>query len=409
MTLATLASGDVFFQKILHRGLQDQTIQDVMLVEKKPAVNKGENYLSELTRFTLKYRCNVPKGHSGEKVDRVVHLIIKEEPNVSPETLELIRKTNIFNTERVMLEEVVPRIEELIGRRLGPKVYYSSIDPQIIVMEDLVACGFKNKNRKVGLNEEQAFLVLEYMADFHAASILLDQQDPQFVSRFRNGLINDITSQNFFSYLSKGVEIIADQVSAWPDKQFVLIAEKLRKRSKDLSQKLKEIYQCDEDELRVLNHGDMWINNIMIRDDENGQPEEVRFIDYQLPVWTSPAIDLLYFLSITPERNLKMTNDDVFLEKYLTRLTSAMKKLGFFKDPPTIRQLKKSMHKRRAFVLLAALVFWPKMLAEEEDVKPIDDMIQNAGEIGVNPLKYPHAKEVMEKILPILNERGYLD
>ncbi|KAG8362536.1 uncharacterized LOC105266645 [Fopius arisanus] len=408
MALASLAPDDVFFQEILRRGLQDPTIQDAVLLEKKPAVKKGENYLSELTRFTVKYSSQGSRVHPGGKGFYLDHLIMKEEPSACEKTLELLRKSNIFNIERAMLEEVVPKMEELLGRRLGPKVYYSSMEPQVIVMEDLVARGFNNKNRKVGFNEQQMSLVLENLADFHAASVLLDEQDREFVSRFKNGLINENTTDTLFNLISKGLEAIAEGVCTWTGSEFSLIAGKLRKRSQGVRQELQKIYHCDGDELKVLNHGDVWVNNIMIRDDDNGESTEARLIDYQISIWTSPAIDLLYFLSIAPERNIKMSHDDIFLQTYLTRLKISMKKLGCSRDPPTLTQLKKSMHKRRAFALLAALIFWPKMLAEDDDVEGIDDLLQN-GESRVNPLKYPHAQEVMEKILPILNERGYLD
>ncbi|XP_063975830.1 uncharacterized protein LOC135161837 [Diachasmimorpha longicaudata] len=409
MALANLAPGDIFFQNILHRGLKDQTIQDVMLVEKKPAVNKGDNYMSELTRFTLKYKCKEPKERSNEKVEKLVCLIIKEEPNATAETLELIRNANIFNIERSMLEEVIPRIEELIGKRIGPKFYYSSVEPPIIVMEDLAALGFKNKNRKVGLNEAQIFLILENLADFHAASVLLNEQDPQFVSRFTNGLVSKNTSKMMFNYLSKGLEDVAREISTWGDEQFILIAEKIKKRGTAYAEQLMNIYQHDEDELKVLNHGDVWINNIMFRDDDNGRSLEIRLVDYQLTVWASPATELLYFLGVAPERSLKLTHDDVFLEKYLTHLTSTMEKLGCRRKPPTMGQLKRSMHKRRSLGLLATLVFWPRMLSEEGDVEAIDEIFQNTGESRGRLLKYPEAKEMLTKVLPILDERGYLN
>lgn len=176
MALNNLDPRDVLFQKILHRGMGDKSIQDVTLIEKKAAVKEGDNYLSYLTRLTLKYTCNAPKGHNQEKLHKIAHLILKEEPHSKGKALEFIREANIFKYERLMLEEVVPKIEALVGRKFGPKIYYASDEPHTIVMEDLMALGFHNKNRKVGLTEAQVIMVLEYLADFHAASVSLHEQ-----------------------------------------------------------------------------------------------------------------------------------------------------------------------------------------------------------------------------------------
>lgn len=125
-------------------------------------------------------------------------------------------------------------------------------------------------------------------------------------------------------------------------------------------------------------------------------------------IWTSPAIDLLFCLSIAPEYSIKMTNDDIFLKVYLTRLSSTMKKLNCSASPPSLEQLKESMLKRRAHAIVAGVVFHSKSIAEDEDFEPLDAMIQRGGST-FDLLKNPTARKTLEKILPILDERGYLD
>ncbi|XP_015113675.1 uncharacterized protein LOC107038876 [Diachasma alloeum] len=408
MVLDNLDPNDAYFQKILHRGLGDDTIQDVQLVEKSPALKKGENDLSYLTRFTLKYTCSVLEGLHHKRVHRVAHLIMKEEPDAELQTLEVIRGMGIFDTERRVLEDVLPKIAELVGKRLGPRVYYSSDKPDTIVMEDLATLGFRNKNRKIGFNEAEMFMVLENIADFHAASVLLNEQNADCVSCFSNGFFTTKLSEGVMTFVSQCVESIGDGVRDWPDEKFVLISDKIKKKSREIVQKLLLAYQNDADELLVLNHGDMWNNNIMFRDDGTGEPEEACFVDYQMCIWTSPAIDLLQFLHVAPELTMKMTHDDVFLQKYLTRLSSTMKALGCSTNPPTLEQLKKSMFKRRDYALLATFFFYPRMEADDDELENADDMV-GKGESAVDFLKNPRVRETMAKILPILDERGYLD
>ncbi|XP_063974197.1 uncharacterized protein LOC135160947 [Diachasmimorpha longicaudata] len=407
MILDNLDPNDVYFQKILRRGLGDDTIQDVVLITKAPALKKGENDLSYLTRFTLKYSCSVLEGVHHKRVPRVAHLMMKEEPDSEMQTLEVIRDMCLFDTERRVLE-ILPKMEELVGKRLGPKLYYSSDNPDSIVMEDLATRGFRNKNRKMGFNEVEMFLVLESIADFHAASVFMNEQNPNSMSTFSKGFFSTSLSKSVMTFVAQCVESIGVGVGDWEDQKFALISEKLKKKSREIVQKLLLAYQCDEDELRVLNHGDMWNNNIMFKNDESGEPLEAYFVDYQMCVWTSPAIDLLQFLNVAPELAIKMTQDNIFLQKYLSRLSRTMNALGCSGNPPTLEQLEKSMFKRREYALLGLCFFYPRMEADDDELENADDIVGN-GESAIDFLKNPRVRETMAKVLPILDKRGYLD
>ncbi|XP_028981796.1 uncharacterized protein LOC114841103 [Diachasma alloeum] len=313
MVLDNLGPTDGFFQKILRQGLQDETIQNVVLVEKKPVVKEGENYFSYLTRLALKYTYNTSKEDDCELAHGMAHLILKEEP-----------------------------------------------------------------------------------------------ANPGFLSLFTRGLISDKTPRAFLKYLENGLASIGDGIRSWRDGEFVAISNKLRMRSPEIVEKVIDAYECDENELQVLNHGDMWISNIMIREDEDGKLQETRFIDYQMSVWSSPAIDLLFFFSIAPEYNIKMTYNDKFLQQYLARLSYTIKKLGCSANAPTLEQLKESMYKRRVHAIMAGVIFHSKSISEDEDFEPLDDLIQGGGST-FDLLNNPKSRETLEKILPILDERGYLD
>ncbi|XP_028982318.1 uncharacterized protein LOC107040561 [Diachasma alloeum] len=406
MALENLEPTDVFFEKILHRGLQDKTIHNVVLVKKELATQKGENFLSCLTKLTLKYVCNVSKENNHEKIEKTAHLILKEEPIVNEKALENIREMEVFNTERQLLEEVIPKIEELVDRRLAPKVYYSSIEPQVIVMEDMTVQGFKNSSRILGLNQEQCLMVLESLADFHAGSVLMNEKNPGSLKQYTRGLVNPDMPPMFFKTMQTTVANAAKQIGSWPDKKFTQISKKLEKISHHVIERVKEVCMYDNDEFCVLNHGDLWINNIMFQNDEKGKLKDVRLLDYQFVVWSSPIIDLCYFLNAAPEPSLKGTNDDLFLETYLTRLSNTMKKIGCTSKPPTMDHLKKSLHKRRIFPLLCGVWFFPKMTAEGGEMETIEDIFYTEKD-KIDIMQNRRVKAVVEKMLPIWDERGY--
>lgn len=83
----------------------------------------------------------------------------------------------------------------------------------------------------------------------------------------------------------------------------------------------------------ILNHGDLWVNNLMMTLDD------VIFIDFQMQVWTSPSIDLFYFLITSVEDGIKVEHFDEFLQFYLHELTASLVKLKCDKIVPSLDEL----------------------------------------------------------------------
>lgn len=127
-----------------------------------------------------------------------------------------------------------------------------------------------------------------------------------------------------------------------------------------------------------------------------------------MPVWTSPAIDLLYLLGLCPEFDIMYILDDFFLEKYLKALKNTMEKLDCKKKPPTFDELRLSMWKRRSLALISGLVFYPKVAIKAEDVGTIKDVLDNQMK-EINIYSMPEVVEKLTKLIPLLEKKGYLD
>lgn len=90
---------------------------------------------------------------------------------------------------------------------------------------------------------------------------------------------------------------------------------------------------------QVMNHGDIWLNNMMFKTDTENNPLDVIMIDFQVPFWASPSIDILYFLISTVSDDLKIDRFDDLIEFYLEELTTALKKLKYDQHIPTLSEL----------------------------------------------------------------------
>ncbi|XP_033208102.1 uncharacterized protein LOC117167347 isoform X3 [Belonocnema kinseyi] len=78
----------------------------------------------------------------------------------------------------------------------------------------------------------------------------------------------------------------------------------------------------------VLNHGDYWSNNILFSYNDDEQPENLFFLDFQGHRYASPALDISYMLfnCCTPEMRIK--HYDELLYQYHNSLAQCLNELG---------------------------------------------------------------------------------
>lgn len=102
----------------------------------------------------------------------------------------------------------------------------------------------------------------------------------------------------------------------------------------------------DTNGFNVLNHGDLWTNNSLYSYDANGNVTDVQFIDYQMSMWSSPAIDLTYLIFTSAAPELKVKEFDYFIQFYHTELVASFKRLGYKKKIPTLLEIQVDVLKR---------------------------------------------------------------
>lgn len=132
-------------------------------------------------------------------------------------------------------------------------------------------------------------------------------------------------------------------------------------------------------------------------------------VDFQLSNYTSPAIDLLYFLSTSPSLEAIENNKDVLLDEYLNTLSSIMKQLGCKTQPPTMEKLKDSLKERAAYGMIASFTVLPIVICEKSAVKDIDEIMSKDGSFENPGYKGKLYRKIMTKRIPIYDEMGLLD
>lgn len=132
-------------------------------------------------------------------------------------------------------------------------------------------------------------------------------------------------------------------------------------------------------------------------------------VDFQICVYTSPAIDLLYFLSTSPCVEVIENNKEVLLDEYLSTLTTTMREFCCKTQPPTNDYLEKVLKEKAAYGMIAAFTVLPLVLCDRQEVKDIDEIMSADGNYENPAYKNELYRKLMTQRIPIYDKMGLLD
>jgi len=393
-----------FMEKTLRKSENDNSIQ-VIDIFSKPATNKGDNYTSDMVRVTVEYS----RDQSGRKITEKKSVIVKIEPTLEGIRKDLIVQSRIFNTEMLMMTDTLDKMNKLLepkNRLSGKGMYVQRDNPTLLVMEDLAPLGYRMACRQAGLDLPHCILAIRGLARFHATSVAVCEKEPNQKQMYSRGMFNSEHPPEMGAFFVLGVKQLAEEMANWPE--FKKYSEKITTLADHIYQIGIEACKFSEDDFNVINHGDCWVNNMMFKYNDDGKPIDHIFVDFQLCVYTSPAVDLLYFLSTSPSPDVIENNKDILFNEYLSTLSATMKQLDCKTQPPTKEELKASMKRRAAYGMIASFTVLPLILVDKNEVKDLDEIMNKDG--YTNPgFKNDTYKKIMMKRVPMYDEWGLLD
>jgi len=301
----------------------------------KPATANGENYASVMTRISVEYITKDSKDNQSAT------FLLKTTFADKDPAAHLLINYGIYTREIDMYEQILPRLADIVKNELhdSRKLFAATVgvdrERDSIMFEDLSLERYKVACRVKKLDLEHTYLVLEKLADFHAAGAALAQRQP--------GIFEKNYDRGFFNKHVRGYEPIMKNIL------------KALSRTLDLSPDLKERYQAKIDRLIdnvmdygerstsvapgdfvTLAHGDIWTTNVMFQYDDEGHPVNAIFIDFQFSVWNSPAIDLQYFFSTSIHENLRLERQTELVQFYFYKLVVALERVKYSGKVPSL-------------------------------------------------------------------------
>lgn len=316
-----------FLAKVLRHNQPGSDTIEISKFEVESATNKGDNFVSELFRVTYSYSRN-GEIFSNQK------FLVKVKP-IKEEVSQVFAAYDMYRNEIVVYQTFLPEFEKIlkevgISVQLGPKLLFADFEKDAFVMQDASVEDYKNANKDQRIPIETAKNVLKKLAYFHAASAVYNQRNDQSLAKMTSTLfIEDLDS--IMPMIDCSLKAFVAQASTWEGfEDYIPKLEDLRRNFKQIANKT----MTPVEGLNCLNHGDLWFNNILIQK----QSKDVLFIDYQMPCWASPVLDLLYFFYTSLKEEDYQTRIDELIQFYHSILDNTLRKLNF-KTIPSLHQL----------------------------------------------------------------------
>lgn len=118
-------------------------------------------------------------------------------------------------------------------------------------------------------------MVLQKVAKLHASTAVLYQQKPDLFKSHKQSNITENFNLLHLFYLNASASCIKFAKTFPPLQTYV---EKLEKFHQRVVEGMIDVFKREDESFNVLNHGDLWINNLMFHADSSGDADDVLLV-----------------------------------------------------------------------------------------------------------------------------------
>lgn len=332
-----------YIQNILQKFLREPSAK-VQSLKLEPCGKSGDAYASTMYRIEVKVQCAAENPRTGS-------YIVKMLP-----TSELAREklgTNSYNVQQKemnIFQKVFPEFRKILksineDRNIFPNAIAVDLVRDVLILEDLAVKEYVMADRKFGLDLNHLHLAIKKLAKFHAASIICLDENPDLLKNYNVGMFSRETKA-FHDFFGSNFDALAAEVSSWNGFQYY--AKKLNKLKGRMYENAFKAFDNDEGDLKVLIHGDLWINNLMIKYNKKKIPTDVIIVrklmfdisnvlnqfcafqlDFQFCCIGHPAIDLMYFLHTSSVDEIRQDKVLQLTQYYYYELKNILLRLNY--------------------------------------------------------------------------------
>ncbi|KAJ8881627.1 hypothetical protein PR048_018113 [Dryococelus australis] len=398
-------------QQILRKVENDNTIT-VLPCLQVDELNKDLHGGSCMSRVTVTYT----KG--GDQSQHMISLVVKVIPKI-PSLTEVVSKSTMFPREIQMFDKILPRMAHLLRKAIPDnhydffaQMYYTRKSPSyFIAIEDLGPKCFKAPRRKNGLDLIHCQLVLKTLARFHAASVIIHNEDKNSFTLFNEYAFQEEIVNKTVIEIGFGIfAVVRKALESWPEFG-PSWADRLRNRCKTLQEDLYAIWKRDENAFNVLNHGDFGLHNLMFRHSESGEVEAIMMVDFQCCSYNSPVLDIHQFLFSSAVDEVRAHHIEALLREYHAELTATLEALGAPKEQTiSLPQLLQEFENKMLYAFFYTVCLLP-LSSSDNDIGLSSDEIFSIGSDGLEkfmPFITATYAKTLKRLLPIFIQKNIL-
>lgn len=168
-----------------------------------------------------------------------------------------------------------------------------------------------------------------------------------------------------------------------------------------------------DDRFNVLCHGDLWSNNIMFQyNEDTGKPDSCMLVDFQMCYYSSPMLDLHYFIINSLSQQNKIVKMDYIVHLYHKHLSKNLRTLGYEKHIPTLLELQMDFLDTGSFGLFTAVSVFPVISAPSSEDSTLDNVAsQTADSLALKRRMYTNKTFTagLEDLIPYFDRKGYFE
>ncbi|KAI5643443.1 ecdysteroid kinase domain-containing protein [Phthorimaea operculella] len=303
---------------------------------------EGDSYLSELMRIKI-YGCT-KNGDS-----RHVQVILKNIPKNVCRRLTY-RSDEFFKNEISFYDNVLLSLLKFQSSKnmTDPykgyvDVFFSHFDKTkgVISLMDATLENYQGLVRQGGTDFEHCKAAFKALAQFHAMSFAMKDQQSEEFDKIKNALFETYYDDRLKEWYLDFWAIICGIAVDAVEKEFpnTIYEKKIKKFA------VPETYDdmiraVKENKNGVISHGDTWITNFLYKY-ENSKPVDTKIIDFQLARCANPVLDLTFFIYSCTDQEMRLKHYDDLLSHYYTVLSTQIREMG--SDPDKVYSLNQFM------------------------------------------------------------------
>lgn len=362
----------------------------------EPALKKGENYMSDIIR--VKTKVELGNGRTLKK-----SFIIKKKIEGYVMN-DVSKELDIFKLEAMMYNVILKEMEHLMNEFDDTEeVVWCQLydhDETYLLMEDLKASGFVLADRKTGLGLDDGKYILHNIARYHAMAKVLEVRG--FITKDTLKPFIVLNNGPFIKgIIHSGMVTCSKAIKESWGPSWEHVADKINIPFETLFERLKELGKLDESKFNVLNHGDVWPNNIMMKYNWQNKPVALKILDWQLCHYNSCCFDIAFFLFYSVVPSIRRANLEDLLKLYHDTLIESLDKFGYTGPKPTFKELTKEFERVTFLAYCLYCSEFPALVTDLMDGYDIGGAMDDKSEGGYSIEVYKD-KRLIEKIGPDL-------